>query len=111
MTLEEMRKCLRVFGMKPDSMSNELVEAKLNEIVEKTPEKFMSRWVNNKDKEITFIIEEAIGKNIIRKNRTQYFFGTDLIGNGLDDVIAYLQDKKNQDIKLAIMGEIQSKGV
>lgn len=111
MTLEEMRKALRVFGMRPDTMSNELVEAKLNEIVEREPEKFMSRWVNNKDKEITFVIEEAISKNIIRKNRAQYYFGTDLIGNGLDDVIAYLQDKKNQDIKLAIMSEIQSKGV
>ena len=109
MSLEEMRKCLRVFGMKPDTMSNELVEAKLNELVEKDPEKFMSRWVNNKDKETTFIIEEAISKNIIRKNRSQYYFGTDLIGNGLEDVIAYLNDKKNQDIKLAIMGEIQSK--
>ena len=51
----------------------------------------------------------AIAKNIIRKNRTQYFFGKDLIGNGIDDVIVYLQDKKNQDIKLAIMNEIKSK--
>ena len=65
--------------------------------------------VNNPNKEINFVIEEAIAKNIIRKNRTQYFFGTDLIGNGIDDVIVYLQDKKNQDIKLAIMNEIKSK--
>ena len=69
----------------------------------------MLKWVNNPNKEINFVIEEAIAKNIIRKNRTQYFFGTDLIGNGIDDVIVYLQDKKNQDIKLAIMNEIKSK--
>ena len=36
-------------------------------------------------------------------------FGTDLIGNGLEDVIAYLKDKKNQDIYLSIMSEIKSK--
>ena len=61
------------------------------------------------NKEINFIIEEAIAKNIIRKNRATYYFGTDVIGNGLEDVIAYLNDKKNQDIKLSIMSEIKSK--
>mgnify|MGYP000756402647 FL=1 len=53
--------------------------------------------------------EEALSKNIIRKNRASYYFGTDLIGNGLEDVIAYLKDKKNQDIYLSIMSEIKSK--
>ena len=84
MSIDDMRKCLRLYGMKSD-------------------------WVENPNKEINFVIEEAISKNIIRKNRTQYFFGTDLIGNGIEDVIAYLQDKKNQDIKLAILNEIKSK--
>lgn len=109
MSIEDMRKCLRLYGMKADTMSNELVEAKLTQEVESAPEKFMMKWVNNPNKEINFVIEEAISKNIIRKNRTQYFFGTDLIGNGIDDVIIYLQDKKNQDIKLAILNEIKSK--
>lgn len=109
MSIEDMRKCLRLYGMKSDTMSNELVEAKLSEQVETSPEKFMLKWVNNPNKEINFVIEEAIAKNIIRKSRTQYFFGTDLIGNGIDDVIAFLQDKKNQDIKLAILNEIKSK--
>lgn len=109
MSIEDMRKCLRVFGIKSDNISNELVEAKLGEEIEKNPQRFISRWVENKNREITFVIEEAISKNIIRKNRAQYYFGTDLIGNGLDDVIAYLNDKKNSDIKAAILGEIKSK--
>lgn len=109
MSVEDMRKCLRLYGLKSNTMSNELVEAKMTEMIEKDPNKFMLRWVNNKHREINFVIEEAISKNIIRKNRTQYYFGTDLIGNGLDDVVAYLNDKKNQDIKMAIMQEIQSK--
>ena len=109
MSIEDMRKCLRLYGMKSDTMSNELVEAKLTEQVETAPDKFMLKWVNNPNKEINFVIEEAIAKNIIRKNRTQYFFGTDLIGNGIDDVIAYLNNKKNQDIRIAIQQEIKSK--
>ena len=109
MSIEDMRKCLRLYGMKSDTMSNELVEAKLTEQIEKSPEKFMLKWVNNADKDINYLIEEAIAKNIIRRNRSQYFFGTDMIGNGLDDAIAYLKDKKNQEIKLAILQEIKSK--
>jgi hypothetical protein len=109
MSTEEMRKCLRLYGMKSDSMSNEVAEAKLSEFIEADPSKFLMKWVNNPNKEINFVIEEAIAKNIIRKNRAQYYFGTDLIGNGLEDVIAYLKDKKNQDIKLAILNEIKSK--
>lgn len=109
MTLEEMRKCLRLFGMKSDTLSNEMVEAKLSENIEKDPAKFIRVWVENPNKEINFIIEEALSKNIIRKNRATYYFGTDVIGNGIDDVIAYLNDKKNQEIKLAIMSEIKSK--
>ena len=109
MSIEDMRKCLRLYGIKSDTMSNELIEAKITEQIEQSPEKFLLKWVNNPNKEINFIIEEAIAKNIIRKNRAQYFFGTDLIGTGIEDVIAYLNNKKNQDIKLAILQEIKSK--
>lgn len=109
MSIEDMRKCLRLYGMKSDTMSNELIEAKLTEQIETAPDKFLLKWVNNPNKEMNYVIEEALSKNIIRKNRSQYFFGTDMIGNGLDDVIAYLNDKKNQDIKLAILQEIKVK--
>lgn len=109
MSIEDMRKCLRLYGMKSDTMSNELVEAKLTEQIEKSPEKFMLKWANNPDKEFNYLIEEAIAKNIIRRNRSQYYFGTDMIGNGLDDAIAYLKDKKNQEILLAIKQELKSK--
>ena len=109
MTLEEMRKCLRLFGVKSDTLSNEMVEAKLTEYIEKNPSRYISVWVENPNKEINFVIEEALSKNILRKNRSAYYFGTDMIGNGIEDVIAYLKDKKNQDIYLSIMSEIKSK--
>ena len=109
MTLEEMRKCLRLFGVKSDTLSNEMIEAKLAEYIEKDPSQFIRIWVENPNKEINFIIEAALAKNILRKNRASYYFGTDLIGNGIEDVIAYLKDKKNQDIYLSIKAELESK--
>lgn len=109
MTLEDMRKCLRLYGVKSDTLSNEMVEARLSENIEKDPAKFIRIWESNPNKEYNFIIEEAVSKNIIRKNRATYYFGTDVIGNGIDEVIGFLKDKKNSDLLAAIMGEIKSK--
>lgn len=109
MSLEEMRKCLRLLGTKADTLSNEMVEASLSQLIDKDPARFIRIWVDNPNKEINFVIEEALSKNIIRKNRATYYFGTDVIGNGLEDVISFLKDKKNQDIYLSILGETKSK--
>lgn len=109
MSLDDMRKCLRLYGYKSDSMSNELIESKLFELVEKDPNTFFIKWIDNKVKETQYILETAVSKNIIRKNRTNYMYGTDMIGNSIDDAVAYLDNKKNQDIRLTIMSEIESK--
>ena len=109
MSLEDMRKCLRLFGIKSDNISAELIESKLFEIVEKTPDKFIVKWVDNKEKNTEFIIEEAIAKNVIRKSKNIYYYGTDVIGNSLSDAITNLNSPKNQDIKLTILKELESK--
>ena len=109
MSLEDMRKCLRLYGRKSDNISNELVESSLFDIIEKDPERYFLTWVNNKVRDTQYIIEAAISKNIIRKSKNIYYYGTDIIGRSLEDAIANLNDKKNQDLKLTIMNEIESK--
>jgi len=51
-------------------MSNELVESQMFDIVDKQPKRFLDKWVNNKKKDTEFILEEAIAKGVIRKDRT-----------------------------------------
>ena len=75
------------------------------DFVEKEPDKFFAKWVDNKTKETEYIIEAAISKNIIRRSRNVYYYGTEVIGNSMDDTISHLNDKKNQDLKLAIMND------
>ena len=87
---------------------NECLNKELNEImISSIPNEtnYHKYYVGNKK----YINKNSWSKNIIRKNRATYYFGTDVIGNGVDDVIAYLKDKKNQDIYLAILKEIKSK--
>ena len=109
MSLKDMRKCLRIYGHKADNISNELVESKLFELIEKDPNKYFLIWVNNKNKETQYILETAISKNIIRKSKNVYYYGTDVIGRSQDDAISFLNDKSQQEIKLAILSEIEGK--
>lgn len=109
LSLDQMRQCLRLFGMSADRMSNELVESTLFGLVDKQPKKFFDKWVNNKSKDTEYMIEQAIAKGVIRKDKTNYFYGTDLFATTLDEAIAYLDNKKNQDLKLAIINETQNK--
>ena len=109
LSLDQMRQCLRLFGMSSDRMSNELVESTLFSMVDKQPKKFFDKWVNNKAKDTEFLLEQAIAKGVIRKDKTHYFYGSDMFADTLEDAIAYLDSKKNQDLKLAIINETNNK--
>lgn len=109
LTLDEMRKCLRIFGVSANELSNELVESTLFSIIDKRPQQFFDKWVNNKSKDTEFLIEEAIAKGVIRKDRTQYYYGTEMLADSMQDCIAYLDAKKNQDLKLSIINQVENK--
>lgn len=109
MSLNDMIKCLRIFGVKSDNVSRDVIEAKVNEIAETQPQKFLDLWVNNKNKEIEYIIKEAISKNAIRKNRNVYYYGSDIIGRSIDETVAFMNSKANSDVKMAILNEIEYK--
>ena len=109
LSLDQMRKCLRLFGINGERMSNELIESTLFNLIDKQPKKFFDLWVNNKSKETQFILEQAVAKGVIRKEMTQYYYGTDMIADSLNEAIAYLDSKKNQDLRLAIINETNNK--
>ena len=109
LSLDQMRKCLRLFGVNSERLSNELVESTLFGFVDKQPKKFFDLWVDNKSKETQFILEEAIAKGVIRKEKTQYYYGTDLFADSLNEAIAYLDAKKNQDLRLSIINQMENK--
>jgi len=109
LSMVDMRKCLRLYGYKSDTMSEDLVESKLFSSIEHDPASFFDKWVNNKNKNTEFIIAQAISKNVIRKNKNIYYYGTDVIGKSLSDTVEYLDEPKNQDLRMTIMKEIDIK--
>ena len=109
LSTSDISKALRLYGYKSEGVGIEQAEAKLYDLVEADPQKFLDVWVDNKNRETQFLIEAAISKNIIRKNKNAYMYGTEIIGHSLEDTIAFLEDKKNQDLKLVIINETDVK--
>lgn len=109
MSLTDMRKCLRLFGQSSENVGSELVENRMFTIISENPKMFMDKWVNNKDRELSVLIEEAVSKNVIRRNKNVYKYGSDVIAYSLEDAIDFIKDPKNQDIKLAMIMEMDAK--
>lgn len=109
MSPNEIKQALRIYGFSSDNVSPDVAEQKLFDHVEANPSKFLTLWVNNANRDTQALLEQAIAKNVIRKQRNVYYYGTDVIGRSLDDAIASLDDKNNQDVRIAIMQETESK--
>ncbi len=109
LSTNDQRKVLRLLGHRSDAISAELVENKLFELIEKDPQKFMDRWVENKRRETEYLIQEAVSKNVIKRNKSEYKYGVDTLGMSLDDTINYLDSPEHRDLKHIIINEINVK--
>ena len=109
MSVSDMRKCLRLFGQNAENASSEMVENSLFKLVEANPSMFLDKWVNNRDRETEVVLEQAISKNIIRRNKNIYKYGSEVIGYSAQEVIDFLNTPKNQDIKIAVLNAIDAK--
>lgn len=109
MSVEEIRKCLRLYGKSALGTTSDVSEEKMFEMIDENPSKFLEIWVNNKSRETRYIIEEAVAKNILRRQKHLYYYGTDVIGRSLDDTIVTLDDKANQDLRMTILSELEAK--
>lgn len=107
MTPDQMRRCLKVLGISASNASIEVVEDTLYTFIENDPAQFFVKWVENSNRDIEYLINQAVTNNVLRKNKTTYLYGTDIIGGTLEDAIIYLKDKKNSDIRRAIMNAVE----
>lgn len=109
MSPDDIAKCLRLFNIDGNSLNAEVSREKLFDIVISKPEDFMNKWVLNKDRAYFLLVEEAISKNVLRRNRNIYYYGTETIGHSIQDTVTYLKDKKNMELYLSIKAETENK--
>lgn len=105
----DIRKALRLYGYKSDDISAPVAEERLMTLLEANPEQFFVKWVNNEHRATEFLIKEAQAKNVVRRNKSIYSYGTTTLGRSIDEAISFIDEKENSDIKVAIINETDAK--
>ncbi len=109
MSSEQMRTALRLLGVRTVGLSNEIVESRLTERIKTDPQLFISRWIDDKDKEIKNFIERAIEDRIITRNKNIYTFGTDTLAHSLSECVTFFKDAKNAEMYKMINQTLEAK--
>jgi hypothetical protein len=100
---------LRIMGINTQRMPMEVVEMKCNEIIEKEPNKFILHWIKNKDREMHAMIAMAVELSILKVKNNYYYYATEVVGVGVDEVTKYLLEPSNKAILDSIKAETESK--
>jgi len=106
---EDIKKCLRIYGYKSDNVSDEVAEDRLMTLLEQNPARFFEKWVDNKNRASEFLLEDAVAKNVIRRNKGMHTYGTTTLGNTKEFAIAFLDSPENSEIKAAIINDTNVK--
>lgn len=103
----EMRDVLKLKGKRVAADSDiDFIEAKCYDIIESDPDEFL-RIVGDKDFKIKVFVQDCIANKVITKSGPKYMIlGGDLIGTGIEETIAFLQDPTNQDIYKSLKAKI-----
>ena len=90
----------------PESMTDTQLENHMETIVLKDPQKFVA-VATDKNLELKALVSDLISKNILRKIGNSIFFIEEKLGDGIDDAVVYLKDKKNSEMLMVLKAKLQ----
>jgi len=102
MTAKDTRDALRLYGLRSDDLTEEMAQNKLVKYIEQDPGKFINLWVENKSRSTFVLIEKAIGRGVVRRTNLMYLYGTTNMGKSIEEVCAFLDSPKNQEILIGL---------
>jgi hypothetical protein len=114
MSSVEMVNALFMFGKDASRMEPEIAKDRLGDLVESNPGKFLSIVGDKLFKDKVWMMQ-LIKLNIVKKHgvgvgtEMPLYYQDILLGTGLEQSIAFIKDKENQNIFLGIKKEFDSK--
>lgn len=88
------------------SFSNEVLYNYIHQLIDENPEQFV-KLANDKHLETKFFINELISANILRTIGETVYYIEEKLGDTINDVVLYLNDKKNSDVKMSLKAKLQ----
>jgi hypothetical protein len=91
-------------GLTLKGRTDDFIDVKIDEIKNEKPEEFLL-WAKRGSEEVTVRAQvlEAIQKNILTKEGTAVYYGSDIIGIDLDDAVRWFKDGQNPALKIRII--------
>lgn len=91
-----------------DTVSNEVVDARLYEFMEADPAKFISQ-AEDKKRDLKVLLKDLVSSDILRKNKTSYYYGQDFLGHDEESTIEYIEHPDHQGLKIDLMKQLEVK--
>lgn len=102
----KMDQVLRVLGTQPDTLDKDTKELKLEEYAKEDPKKFTS-VATNKDLAVRSFIKDCLTREVLRKIGNTYLNGEETLGDSEEEVIVFLNDKKNSETLLTLKSRLK----
>lgn len=110
LTTEQKKDILKLYPgyIKSDNVSAEIADARLYELLEGNPAKFVE-YAEDKQRDSKVLIKDLVDVGILRKNRSAIYYGKDNIGHDEESAITFINDPQNQGLKVALLQELKNK--
>lgn len=109
LSTDQMKDILKLypgFVNSTDSVSLNIIEAKLFELMEKDPAKFID-LVGDKKLEMKIFLKDLVANKILRKNKTAFYYGDDFLGHDEETTITYLDNPEHQSLKIDFKQQLE----
>jgi len=97
MSSVDRRDFLKLYGIVPDTFSDEIVLKRLRDFIAVDPEKFILRY-DDIHKAIKILISSLILKGVLRRNGKSIFYEETCIGGNEELAVEYLNNGANDDL-------------
>lgn len=100
---------LIIDGKNLKGKSSKFIEVELDKLIEKKASDVLRYLeMETEDVAIHALVLEALQKSVLRKQGHKFLYHDSVIGSDIYDVIKYLKEDENQDLKLRIMASVNN---
>lgn len=90
-----------------DTVSSEIVDAKLYGLLEADPTRFIGH-AEDKKRDSKLLLKDLVQAGIFRKNKSSFYYGEDFIGHDEESAVTYLDDPARQELKVDLMSQLST---
>lgn len=106
MTPEAMRNIVMLMGHKVDSMPNDMIENKISEVIESSPQEFLT-YITIPNRAERVLLQKLLLKGYVKEFTGSIRYGEHVLGIDKASAAAFLALSKNQDFRIQLEEKVK----